>query len=610
MDRKGLIGVVVCLVAYMVMQVMFARMFPPAHHPAPAAGTAVTDTNAPTVDAAPPATPAPAGSTETPITPQTTATSATPATPEKLAVLENNNIKVTFTSHGAAIKKVDLKGHREGDKNVILNDESSSNVLTLTGWPDSDSTAFAVTGIPSAFEGGTVPAPGTIGGLIPGTLTYTAALGSGVTWTRTYSLDKEYTITVKDTLANAGTSATVLPPYSLSLGRAKPLLVKGKYQPISNQYIGAGWLTTEKYHLTTINAFNPQGWFFNPGPPHDVVTSPTIDPNPLRWVAVEDQFFAVLLTPDSTHPITQAAFQCFNPRDEKGYIVSTEIPNIEASAQFPQIQLPAGKSTAVTYTLYTGPKEYNRLNALGENQGELMNYDGWLPFSFLIVPMLGILHFFNSAFHSYGVAIILLTLVIKAATWPLQSLANRSGKRMQALAPKIKELQAKYKDQPDKVSSETFSLYRDYGVNPFGGCLPAFIQMPVFFSLYYMLQNAVELRGQHFLWVKDLTQPDTIFSTALPFSLLTISHLTINPLPIMVTALMAVMMRMTPQIGDPQQQKIAQFMPLFFLFLFYNFAAALSLYYVINNSVAIIQIYRNLKKPLPELVKKPKPPGK
>ena len=177
---------------------------------------------------------------------------------------------------------------------------------------------------------------------------------------------------------------------------------------------------------------------------------------------------------------------------------------------------------------------------------------------------------------------------------------------MQALAPKIKELQAKYKDQPEKISSETLALYRDYGVNPVGGCLPAFVQMPVFFSLYYMLQNAVELRGQHFLWVQDLTQPDTVFSHALGFTFFGISHLVINPLPIMVTALMAVMMRLTPQVGDPQQQKIMQFMPLFFLFLFYNFAAALSLYYVINNAVSIVQIYRNLRKPLPELKRKPK----
>jgi YidC/Oxa1 family membrane protein insertase len=602
MDRKGLIGVVVCLVLYVVLSIVFAKMFPPVHHPAVVAGATPAASTSPTLSAAPsttPVTPAPAGSTETPI-PPATAASATPAEPEKLNFLENEFIKVTLTTQGASIKQVDLNKHREGDGDVILNDQSRSNIMALTGWPGADSTAFQVQTTPT-------------------TATYTAALPNGVTWTRTYTLGKEYTITVQDTLANAGATETVLPAYTVSLGRAKPLLVKGKYQPISNQYIGAGWLTTEQYHLTTVSDFNPTGMFVQQ-PARDLFTNLTPDNklhifsrqdfSQLRWVAVQDQFFAVLLTPDEHHPLEQATFQCFNKRGDGGHIPQTDEPNIEASADFPEIHLPAGQSTAVNYTLYTGPREYSRLNALGDDQGELMNYDGFLPFSWLIVPMLGTLHFFNDHFHSYGVAIILLTLVIKAITWPLQSFANRSGKRMQALAPKIKELQAKYKDQPEKVSSETFALYRDYGVNPFGGCLPAFIQMPVFFSLYYMLQNAVELRGQHFLWVKDLTQPDTIFTTPLPFSLLTISHITINPLPIIVTALMAVMMRMTPQIGDPQQQKVAQFMPLFFLFLFYNFAAALSLYYVFNNSVAIIQIYRNLKKPLPDLVKKPKPAGK
>ncbi len=153
------------------------------------------------------------------------------------------------------------------------------------------------------------------------------------------------------------------------------------------------------------------------------------------------------------------------------------------------------------------------------------------------------------------------------------------------------------------MQTETFALYKEYGVNPFGGCLPALIQMPVFFSLYFMLQNAVELRGQSFLWVHDLTKPDSVYT--LPFLFFGF-HPSLHPLPIMVTALTMVMMRMTPQMGDPTQKTVAQIMPLFFLFIFYNFAAALSLYYVINNAVSIIQIYRNLRKPLPDLKRIPK----
>src|SRR6201999_3985710 len=128
------------------------------------------------------------------------------------------------------------------------------------------------------------------------------------------------------------------------------------------------------------------------------------------------------------------------------------------------------KALTLNYGLYAGPKDFNRLDALGANQGELMNY-GW--FEILIVPMLTVLHFWYLIFHNYGIAIILLTLMIKAITWPLQSYANRSGKRMQAAAelPEMKKLKENYKDQPEKLQPEIFALYKEYGVSPFGGCL-------------------------------------------------------------------------------------------------------------------------------------------
>jgi YidC/Oxa1 family membrane protein insertase len=590
MDRTGIIAVVICVLAYLVVSAELNRLYPPAHlPPASLASARSASTNAaPAVSETTPITPSANPATE-PKLAATSTPAVAPSTPEQTNVLENEYIKATFTTHGASIKTVDLQKHHEGRNgggDVVLNEQSHNNIMAIQGWPGADSAAFNVQATPKS-------------------LTYTTTLSGGVNWTRTYTLGTDYVITAKDSLTNTSATDAVLPTYSISVGRADPLRVKGRYQTSSSRNVGAGWLTTKNFHITTVDAFNPSGWITKT-PARDLFTSTTVDPNPMRWLAVEDQFFAVLLTPDAQHPMTQATFQTFNTRDENGKIPMTDEPNIEAFADFPDLQIPAGKTVTLNYTIYTGPKEYSRLSALGDDQGELMNYNGFLPFALLIVPMLGVLHFFNGVVHSYGLAIILLTLVIKAVTWPLQSFANRSAKRMQSLAPKIKELQAKYKDQPEKISAETLSLYRDFGVNPVGGCLPAFVQMPVFFSLYYMLQNAVELRGQHFLWVKDLTQPDTVFSHVLPFTFLGISHIVINPLPILVTALMAVMMRLTPQVGDPQQQKIMQFMPLFFLFLFYNFAAALSLYYVINNAVSIVQIYRNLRKPLPELKRKPK----
>ena len=313
-----------------------------------------------------------------------------------------------------------------------------------------------------------------------------------------------------------------LPDFGLSVGRAEPLRISGKYQRNLNFSLGCGWLSN-KFRQTTINDFAPSSFFgVTQRAARFSVWSQELDTTfwqwagvekkfhtPLKWIGAEDQFFTVLLAPSDKREMPFAQFECFNQRDADGNVVPKDAePDIEGIGWFSGFTVPAGQSVALAYTLYAGPKEYGRLSALGNSQGEMMNYGA---FSLLIVPMLAVLHFFHGVLGNYGLAIILLTLCVKVCTWPLQGYSFASGKRMQALAPKMKELQAKYKDQPEKISSETMQLYKDYGVNPAASCLPALIQMPVFFSLYFMLQNAVELRGQHFLWVHDLTQPDTVF---------------------------------------------------------------------------------------------------
>lgn len=575
MDRIGRIVIISCLLAMGALFYLYPGTFLQQRPPAPA-------TPPTSESSSPSSTAAHSSTTAQAINSAMTQTSPAPII-EQLTLLENDSIRVTFTSNGASIKEVKLKKHKEGqDGNVVLNEKSHANVMDLSGWPGAGTASFQVRQVP------------------PNGVIYSSDLPNGVKWERSYTLGKDYTLEVKDSLTNTGTTEVTLPAYNLSVGRAEPLRVAGHYQAASNMYLGSGWLAN-KFHLTTVNDFNPGfipiiGIKTRDG--KDMFSSRLIDDAPLKWLGVENQFFTVVLTPSAGSVIQHADFHCFNPRDEYGKVPYEAEPDIEASAFFPEVKVPAGQTIALNYGLYTGPKDYDRLNALGAEQGQLMNYG---MFVLLIGPMLAVLHFWYSILHSYGLAIIFLTAMIKAITWPLQSIANRSGKRMQALAPKLKELQAKYKEQPEKLNTETFAMYREYGVNPFGGCLPALVQMPVFFSLYYMLINAVELRGQSFLWVHDLTQPDTVFSLTLAGH-----HLALNPLPIMVTGLTMIMMRMTPQIGDPQQAKIAQFMPLVFLFIFYNFAAALSLYYVINNCVSIVQIYRNLRKPLPELKRVPK----
>src|SRR5207248_11787575 len=163
----------------------------------------------------------------------------------------------------------------------------------------------------------------------------------------------------------------------------------------------------------------------------------------------------------------------------------------------------------------------------------------------------------HSWLHDYGLAILALTTIIKLTLWPIQNKANRSMRRMSVLSPKIQELRDKYKDDPTKMNQEVMKLYKQYGINPVGGCLPMVIQVPIFFGLFTMLRQAVELRNSSFLWIRDLSQPDTV------------AHLPglgfpVNVLPILMAGTNIWMMRLTPKSGDPTQQRMMMFMQIIF----------------------------------------------
>jgi YidC/Oxa1 family membrane protein insertase len=165
---------------------------------------------------------------------------------------------------------------------------------------------------------------------------------------------------------------------------------------------------------------------------------------------------------------------------------------------------------------------------------------------------------------------------------------------MQLLQPKMTELKEKYKDDPAKMNQEVMKLYKDYGANPLSGCLPMLIQIPIFFGFYSMLGTAVELRNSSFLWVADLSRPDTIFHLA---------GIPVNILPLAMAATMIWQMQLTPKAGDPAQQKMMMFMPLVFIFITYNFASALALYYTVQNLLSILQLYATRNQPMPTLAK-------
>ena len=302
---------------------------------------------------------------------------------------------------------------------------------------------------------------------------------------------------------------------------------------------------------------------------------------PYDWVAYQDNFFIQAII-----PLTQGNYQIIPSivNDETQHNQITRLVFLTD-----KFDLDPNESSSFKLRLYNGPKEINTLQEAGHNLSAAVDY-GW--FTFLAKPLLVGLKWFYSFTHNYGIAIILLTIIIKIVFWPLTQKSYTSMQKMKKIQPKIQQIREKYKDDKEKLNQELMQVYKTYKVNPMGGCLPMALQIPVFFALYRMLNSAVELRHQPFaLWIHDLTAPDRLnlgFSIDLPM----IGHL--DGLPVL-TILMGITMflqqKMTPSSGDPRQEKIMLIMPVMFTFFFINFPAGLVLYWFVNNLLSIAQQY-------------------
>lgn len=230
-----------------------------------------------------------------------------------------------------------------------------------------------------------------------------------------------------------------------------------------------------------------------------------------------------------------------------------------------------------TFKLYVGPKEYNLLKSLGLSLEKSIDYG---MFFFLAIPFLQILIFFNRLFHNYGIAIIILTMIIKFVTLPLNSISMKSMKKMQKIQPEVLKIREKFKGDPQKMNAAVMELYKKNKVNPVSGCLPMLIQIPIFIALYKMLLVSIELKSSPFIWwLQDLSEKDPYYIT-----------------PILMGISMFIQQKMTPSTADPTQQKIFMFMPIIFTFLFVNFPSGLVIYWLVNNILTIIhQFYLNKK---------------
>ena len=244
--------------------------------------------------------------------------------------------------------------------------------------------------------------------------------------------------------------------------------------------------------------------------------------------------------------------------------------------------LQSGEQKVYTYAIYYGPKKVSSLQEIGYNLDKSINF-GW--FDIIARPTLVLLNFFYGYVKNYGIAIILVTVIFKIVFWPITQKGLKSMKNMQKLQPKMVKLKEKYKDDKAKMNQEVMNLYKTYKVNPLGGCLPMLLQLPVFFALYKVLLQCIELRHAPFmLWITDLSAPDRLWME------LGIPYLGGIPvLTLLMGASMFLQQKLTPTTADPTQAKIMMFLPVVFTFMFLNFASGLVLYWFVNNLLAILQ---------------------
>jgi YidC/Oxa1 family membrane protein insertase len=272
------------------------------------------------------------------------------------------------------------------------------------------------------------------------------------------------------------------------------------------------------------------------------------------------------------------------PKDGAGNTFTIEGTDLFAKSQLAGAldTLQPGSEQRYDYHVFYGPKILNMLQDIGYNLDKSVNF-GW--FDVIAKPTLWLLNMFYSFCRNYGIAIILVTVLFKAAFWPISQKGLKSMKNMQKLQPKMVKIKEKYKSDPTKMNQEVMSLYKTYKVNPLGGCLPMVLQIPVFFALYKVLLQSIELRHAPFmLWITDLSAPDRLW---IGFDLPYLGGLPV--LTLLMGASMFLQQKLSPTTADPTQAKIMMFLPVVFTFMFLNFASGLVLYWFINNLLSILQ---------------------
>ena len=596
MDRKTIAILVSCFALLLLWPKLVNQLYPPKPLP-PGATNAIAATATGTSQAASPATAISAAGSNAPAAVH--AVFDTNA-PEQTLVISNDNARYLFTSRGGGLKTVNLLRFPQSVSAIRKKKSAPTDFVTLN-----DSAPLPLGAL---LDDGTTQGDGNY------QLTKTATgvraekvLANGLTVVKDFELSTNYLVTTTVRIENHGAQTVLLPSREVVVGTATPLGPQDK-----GQFVSVMWYNGAKADETA-----NQSWFANrkfgcgPGEPRFEYRAGQSN---VVWTAAHNQFFTIAAMPrtPAQQIVVRPVMMLPHDRDAAPGVANTPLPQgYQTALATSPMSLAAGQAVEQKMSLFAGPKEYRLLAKISDifdnNLDLIMGYGGFFGgFARALLLAMNWIHDFIRL--PYGWAIIAITVIIKTVFWPLTAASTRSMKRMQALQPQMNAIKEKYKDDPVKMNRKTMEFMKENKVSPLGGCLPMLIQLPIFIGFYRMIQSAIELRGSPFLWIGDLSQPDTLFVISgmgfVPFIGIPGVGLPVNLLPLIMGATQLWQARLTPPSPgmDPGQQKMMRYMPLMFLVILYNFSAGLTLYWTVQNLLTIAQTKLTKTQPAVEII--------
>lgn len=578
MDKKNFtIGAVLLLAAFAVL-ILGPKSPPPTKSPAsPAVGASANPATAPNTANTASATPSAAGGAASATAAPARAIGVINRDPANATVttLANEFIEARFTDFGGAIREVAFKQYPEVQGEpapYVFNHLHEDPILALNEFPGLGSTTQYQRISATATE-----------------VVYRAVLDGRIEVTRTYRLTDPaqaggdpYRLHHETVFRNLTDATVPLPRATLTLGTAA-LLNARDY----GQHLNVASYDGEDTKYIELGQFAGGGigsWFGSGRPPTNVIEQP----GNVVWAVVKNQTFASIYTPEKpaiglvAHKIDLTTVAPFPDPSRPNTAVS-------GAARFELPALAAQGTAKLAGSLYVGAQEYRRLAKFEQREDRVLPYRQYffnrIFLSGYVAPLLNTL--LNTAHRwvgNWGIAIVIMTLVLKIVSLPFTLAASRSAKRMAKLQPELQAIREKFKDNPQKQQLATMELFKTHKVNPVGGCIPVLITFPLFIGFFAMLQSVPELRFAPFLWAKDLSAPDTIGH------LFGVAWLPINIMPLLMGGTMVYQMHLTPTPStDNMQVKMMKFMPIVFTLFCYNFSCALALYSTINGLFTIVQ---------------------